>query len=94
MRSKTPTCEYVGATQHLPCSCQTGTCNLQWGEEHNHAAGDHVGILADRRVVILLFSAFIITPLCMPRQLDALAWVSMAAVIGFAYTAVSSRYKS
>lgn len=31
---------------------------------------------------------FVITPLCFPRRLGALAWVSMFAVAGFLYTAV------
>ncbi|CAK0787069.1 hypothetical protein CVIRNUC_010285 [Coccomyxa viridis] len=45
-------------------------------------------IFADRRLVITLVTFVIILPLCFPRELGALAWVSMAAVIGFIYTAV------
>lgn len=53
------------------------------------ALGDHALWLADRRVLIVLISAVVITPLCMPRDLNALEWVSMAAVIGFIYTAIA-----
>lgn len=38
-------------------------------------AGDHAPWLADRRVLIVLITLVIITPLCMPRELNALEWV-------------------
>ena len=37
-------------------------------------------ILADRRLVITVITLIVILPLCFPRELGALAWVSMAAV--------------
>lgn len=37
-------------------------------------------IIADRRLVITLVTLVVILPLCFPRELGALAWVSMAAV--------------
>lgn len=40
------------------------------------AAGDHAAWIADRRVLIVLISAVILTPLCMPRELNALEWVN------------------
>ena len=43
-----------------------------------HAGAD--SIFADRRLVITLVTLVIILPLCFPRELGALAWVSMAAV--------------
>ena len=45
-------------------------------------------LLGDRRVVTSFLAIFVITPLCFPRRLGALAWVSMFAVAGFLYTAV------
>ncbi|EIE22920.1 hypothetical protein COCSUDRAFT_47742 [Coccomyxa subellipsoidea C-169] len=44
--------------------------------------------LADRRFVITTIGLLLILPMCFPRDLGALAWVSMAAVIGFMYTAI------
>ncbi|BDA50337.1 Putative sodium-coupled neutral amino acid transporter 7 [Coccomyxa sp. Obi] len=44
--------------------------------------------LADRRFVITTIGMLLILPMCFPRELGALAWVSMAAVIGFMYTAI------
>ena len=43
-----------------------------------HAGAD--SIFADRRLVITIVTFAIILPLCFPRELGALAWVSMAAV--------------
>ena len=37
-------------------------------------------IIADRRLVITMVTLVVILPLCFPRELGALAWVSMAAV--------------
>ncbi len=37
-------------------------------------------IFADRRLVITVITLVVILPLCFPRELGALAWVSMAAV--------------
>ena len=45
--------------------------------------------LTDRRMIIVLVCLVVITPLCMPRELNALEAVSMAAVVGFVYTAVA-----
>jgi hypothetical protein len=47
---------------------------------HLDRAGDHALWLADRRVLIVLISAVVITPLCMPRDLNALEWVSSQPV--------------
>lgn len=38
-------------------------------------AGEHVAWLADRRLLIVLLSAIVISPMCMPRELNALEWV-------------------
>ena len=43
-----------------------------------HAGAD--SIFADRRLVITVVTFVVILPLCFPRELGALAWVSMAAV--------------
>ena len=43
-----------------------------------HAGAD--SIFADRRLVITIVTFVVILPLCFPRELGALAWVSMAAV--------------
>ena len=43
-----------------------------------HAGAD--SIFADRRLVITIVTFVIVLPLCFPRELGALAWVSMAAV--------------
>lgn len=45
-------------------------------------------LLADRRLLITGFGLLVILPLCFPRNLSALEWISLAAVIGFVYTAV------
>ncbi len=61
------------------------------GESANIKYACRVGpdsLLGDRRVVTSFLALFVITPMCFPRRLGALAWVSMAAVIGFLYTAV------
>jgi len=50
-----------------------------WAALRNAAvgnAGDRALWLADRRVLIVLIAAVVITPLCMPRDLNALEWVS------------------
>ncbi|KAK9804447.1 hypothetical protein WJX73_002133 [Symbiochloris irregularis] len=47
------------------------------------------GALADRRLIIAAAGLIIILPMCFPRELGALAWVSMAAVIGFVFTAIA-----
>ena len=39
-------------------------------------AGDHALWLADRRILIVLITLIIVTPLCMPRELNALEWVT------------------
>lgn len=43
------------------------------------ATGDG-SVLADRRLVIATLGLLVVLPLCFPRELGALAWVSMAAV--------------
>ena len=47
-------------------------------DEHLCAGAD--SILADRRIIITAITLIIIMPLCFPRELGALAWVSIAAV--------------
>ena len=42
-------------------------------------AGDG-SVLADRRLVIATIGLLVVLPMCFPRDLGALAWVSMAAV--------------
>lgn len=37
-------------------------------------------MLADRRLVIAVLGVAVVLPLCFPRDLGALAWVSAAAV--------------
>lgn len=37
-------------------------------------------MLADRRLVIATIGLLVVLPMCFPRDLGALAWVSMAAV--------------
>lgn len=37
-------------------------------------------LLADRRLVIAVLGVVVVLPLCFPRDLGALAWVSAAAV--------------
>ena len=37
-------------------------------------------VLADRRLVITTIGLLVVLPMCFPRDLGALAWVSMAAV--------------
>ena len=37
-------------------------------------------VLADRRLVIAVLGLVVILPLCFPRELGALSWVSAAAV--------------
>jgi sodium-coupled neutral amino acid transporter 7/8 len=37
-------------------------------------------LLADRRLVIATLGMLVVLPMCFPRELGALAWVSMAAV--------------
>ena len=37
-------------------------------------------VLADRRLVIAVVGLMVILPLCFPRELGALSWVSAAAV--------------
>ena len=37
-------------------------------------------VLADRRLVIAVVGLVVILPLCFPRELGALSWVSAAAV--------------
>jgi hypothetical protein len=46
---------------------------------HSCNAGDG-SFLADRRLVITTIGLLVILPMCFPRELGALAWVSMAAV--------------
>jgi len=48
--------------------------------------------MADRRLVITMITLVVILPLCFPRELGALAWVSMAAVSPF-HLLFSSRCK-
>lgn len=46
-------------------------------------------MLADRRLIITFIGVVVILPMCFPRQLGALAWVSIGAVVGFVFTAVA-----
>ena len=47
------------------------------------------GVLADRRLLITGIGLLVILPMCFPRNLGALAWVSVSAVIGFLFTAIA-----
>ena len=47
------------------------------------------GVLADRRLLIALIGLLVILPMCFPRNLGALAWVSVLAVVGFIFTAIA-----
>lgn len=46
-------------------------------------------VLADRRLIISGIGLLVILPMCFPRNLGALAWVSVAAVVGFIFTAIA-----
>ena len=45
-----------------------------------HLCAGADSILADRRIIISAITLIVIMPLCFPRELGALAWVSIAAV--------------
>ena len=44
-------------------------------------SGDHVAWLYDRRVLIVLITLVILTPLCLKRELNELEWVSHLPVL-------------
>ena len=56
-------------------------------DDHGHLSADST--LADRRLIIVVVALLVILPMCLPRDLGALAWVSMAAVVGFIFTAIA-----
>lgn len=45
--------------------------------------------MADRRLIIVVLGLLVVLPMCFPRDLSALEWISMAAVCGFLYTALA-----
>lgn len=51
--------------------------------------GSADGVLADRRLLIAGIGLLVVLPMCFPRNLGALAWVSVGAVVGFVFTAVT-----
>ena len=55
-------------------------CNLQAPYTVCSAGTGDDSFLADRRLVITTIGLLLILPMCFPRDLGALAWVSMAAV--------------
>ena len=55
-------------------------CSRIGAEQLRCASAGADSVLADRRLVITVVTLVVILPLCFPRELGALAWVSMAAV--------------
>ena len=52
------------------------------------------GIWAERRVLITGIGLLVVLPMCFPRNLGALAWVSITAVLGFVFVVIAVMLRS